>query len=155
MTDKTAEQTPALGIDIGGSGIKGAPVDLHAGEMMTDRLRITTPAKSTPKNVAAVVGEIVDNFKDTIGDGPIGITVPAVVTHGKTRSAANIRMGCAILRHYLKKQRNDVAKALQRYNGSFGRREYSDLVINQWSRWNGADDLGLARNQAALKPSGS
>jgi len=90
MTDKTAEQTPALGIDIGGSGIKGAPVDLHAGEMMTDRLRITTPAKSTPKNVAAVVGEIVDNFKDTIGDGPIGITVPAVVTHGKTRSAANI-----------------------------------------------------------------
>ena len=40
MTDKTAEQTPALGIDIGGSGIKGAPVDLHAGEMMTDRLRI-------------------------------------------------------------------------------------------------------------------
>ena len=72
-----------------------------------------------------------------------------------TRSAANIRMGCAILRHYLKKQRNDVAKALQRYNGSFGRREYSDLVINQWTRWNGADDLGLAKTQAALKPSGS
>jgi len=81
---------PVLGIDIGGTGIKGAPVDLDVGEFTTDRLRIDTPAKSTPKNVAAVVGEIVEHFKDTIGDGPIGITVPAVVTHGQTRSAANI-----------------------------------------------------------------
>ena len=72
-----------------------------------------------------------------------------------TRTAANIRMGCAILRHYLQKQRNDVAQALQRYNGSFGRRDYSDLVINQWTRWNGADDLGLAKLQAVAKPSGS
>src|SRR5919112_1329654 len=90
MATNPADQTPALGIDVGGSGIKGAPVDLTAGEMMTDRLRIPTPAKSTPKNVAAVVGEIFDNFKDTIRDGPIGVTVPAVVTHGKTRTAANI-----------------------------------------------------------------
>jgi polyphosphate glucokinase len=90
MATNTADQTPALGIDVGGSGIKGAPVDLAVGEMLTDRLRIPTPAKSTPKNVAAVVGEIFDNFKDTIGDGPIGVTVPAVVTHGKTRTAANI-----------------------------------------------------------------
>jgi len=90
MARKTAAQKIALGIDVGGSGIKGAPVDLNAGEMMTERLRIETPAKSTPKNVAAVVGEIFDNFKDTIGDGPIGVTVPAVVTHGKTRTAANI-----------------------------------------------------------------
>jgi soluble lytic murein transglycosylase-like protein len=72
-----------------------------------------------------------------------------------TSSAPNIRMGCAILRFYLKKQRNDVAKALQRYNGSYGRRDYSDLVINQWTRWNGADDLGVARNQPVVKPSGS
>lgn len=85
MTDR-----PVLGIDIGGTGIKGAPVDLATGEFSTDRLRIETPAKSTPQNVANVVGEIVDHFKDTIGDGPIGITVPAVVTHGQTRSAANI-----------------------------------------------------------------
>jgi polyphosphate glucokinase len=90
MSDDTADQTPVLGIDIGGSGIKGAPVDLRTGEMMTDRLRIPTPAKSTPENVAGVVSAIVENFKDTIGDGPIGITIPAVVTHGKTRSAANI-----------------------------------------------------------------
>jgi soluble lytic murein transglycosylase-like protein len=70
-------------------------------------------------------------------------------------AAPNIRMGCAILRYYLKAQRNDVAKALQRYNGSYGHRDYSDLVIASWSRWNGADDLGLAKTQAALKPAGS
>jgi polyphosphate glucokinase len=82
---------PVLGIDIGGTGIKGAPVDLNIGEFSTDRLRIDTPKKSTPKNVAAVVAEIVEHFLPIIGpDGPIGITVPAVVTHGQTRSAANI-----------------------------------------------------------------
>jgi polyphosphate glucokinase len=79
-----------LGIDIGGSGIKGAPVDLATGEFVDKRLRIVTPEESTPMNVAAVVGEIVEHFAGTIGDGPIGITIPAVVTHGKTRSAANI-----------------------------------------------------------------
>jgi soluble lytic murein transglycosylase-like protein len=76
--------------------------------------------------------------------------------HELTRVPANIRMGCAILRHYLKRERNNVQKALARYNGSVGRREYSDLVINQWTRYNGADDLGLARNtQPVLKPSGN
>lgn len=80
-----------LGIDIGGSGIKGAPVDLNKGDFAAERLRIDTPAKSTPKNVAKVVAEIVDHFDDQIAaDSPIGITIPAVVTHGRTRSAANI-----------------------------------------------------------------
>ncbi len=79
-----------LGIDIGGSGIKGALVDLKKGEFASDRLRIPTPAESTPANVAAVVQQIVDHFADELGDGPIGITIPAVVTHGRTRSAANI-----------------------------------------------------------------
>jgi polyphosphate glucokinase len=90
MSDDAAQNKPVLGIDIGGSGIKGAPVDLSTGEMITDRLKIATPEKSTPKNVAAVVGEIVDHFSDQIGDGPLGVTIPAVVTHGRTRSAANI-----------------------------------------------------------------
>lgn len=85
MTDR-----PVLGIDIGGSGIKGAPVDLAAGAFAADRLRIPTPKKSTPKNIGGAVAEIVEHFADRIGDGPIGITVPAVVTHGVTRSAANI-----------------------------------------------------------------
>ena len=63
------------------------------------------------------------------------------------RIAANIRMGCAILRFYLQHERNDVRKALARYNGSIGRRDYPDKVIYQWSRWNGADDLGFAQTQ--------
>jgi polyphosphate glucokinase len=83
-------ERPVLGIDIGGTGIKGAPVDLTTGEFTTDRLRIDTPKKSTPENVAEVVSQIVEHFLPIIGDGPIGITVPAVVTHGQTRSAANI-----------------------------------------------------------------
>lgn len=74
--------------------------------------------------------------------------------HELTRVGPNIRMGCAILRHYLKRERNNVAKALARYNGSFGRRDYSDKVINRWTRWNGADDLGLA-GHTLLKPGGS
>ena len=90
MTDEPVRSAPVLGIDIGGSGIKGAPVDLATGELTTKRMRIPTPAKSTPQNVAEVVGEIVANFADAIGDGPIGVTIPAVVTHGMTRSAANI-----------------------------------------------------------------
>ena len=90
MSEESVRSAPVLGIDIGGSGIKGAPVDLATGEFTSKRLRITTPQKSTPKNVAEVVGEIVESFSQITGDGPIGVTIPAVVTHGKTRSAANI-----------------------------------------------------------------
>jgi soluble lytic murein transglycosylase-like protein len=63
--------------------------------------------------------------------------------HQLVQIEANMRMGCAILRHYLGRERNDVRRALARYNGSVGRREYPDLVITRWTRnWNGADDLG-------------
>ena len=65
--------------------------------------------------------------------------------------APNIRMGCAILRFYLGYERNDVRKALARYNGSPGRRNYPDLVISQWTRWNGADDLGFGKTPPALR----
>ena len=55
----------------------------------------------------------------------------------------NIRMGCAILRHYLEAEHNDVRRALGRYNGSTRSREYPDRVVTRWTRyWNGADDLG-------------
>lgn len=86
-------ERPVLGIDIGGSGIKGAPVDLNRGDWATERLRIATPKKSTPQNVAKVVKKIADHFADVTGDGPVGVTVPAVVMHGVTRSAANIDKG--------------------------------------------------------------
>lgn len=57
---------------------------------------------------------------------------------------SNMRMGCAILRYYLKRERNDMRRALARYNGSLGRREYPDLIVDRWTtRWNGADDLGM------------
>ncbi len=55
MTDQLERNAPVLGIDIGGSGIKGAPVDLSTGEFASKRLRIPTPEKSTPENVAEVV----------------------------------------------------------------------------------------------------
>ena len=90
MSEPSASDRPVLGIDIGGSGIKGAPVDLKTGLFASDRLRIDTPSHSTPANVAAVVKQIAEHFHDTVGDGPLGITIPAVVTHGQTRSAANI-----------------------------------------------------------------
>ncbi len=59
------------------------------------------------------------------------------------RTGPNIRMGCAILRFYLQYEHNDVRKALARYNGSIGRRDYPDKVIYAWTKWNGADDLGF------------
>ncbi len=79
-----------LGIDIGGTGIKGALVDLAAGDFVGERFRIETPAESTPDNVAEVVAQIVDHFSADLGDGPVGITFPAVVRHGTTLSAANV-----------------------------------------------------------------
>jgi len=62
--------------------------------------------------------------------------------------APNIHMGCAILRFYLGYEHNDVRKALARYNGSPGKRDYPDLVISQWTRWAGADDLGFPKAAA-------
>lgn len=84
-----AKKSIALGIDVGGSGIKGAPVDLDKGAFADDRLRIPTPDVSTPEAVCDVVAEIASQFQ-VKKDTPIGITLPAVVTHGVARSAANI-----------------------------------------------------------------
>lgn len=60
-----------------------------------------------------------------------------------TRVAANVTMGCAILRYYLDAEGRDVRRALERYNGAIGRRQYPDRVIVRWTTyWSGADDLG-------------
>jgi len=77
-----------FGIDFGGSGIKGAPVDLEAGEFAQERVRIDTPQPSTPAAVADVFAELLAQFDDS--DGRVGVTVPGVVQHGVVRSAANI-----------------------------------------------------------------
>jgi polyphosphate glucokinase len=79
--------TRGFGIDIGGSGIKGALVDLDSGQLIGDRLRIDTPKPSTPEAVADVVAEIVHHFEWT---GPVGVTLPAVVKKGVAHTAANI-----------------------------------------------------------------
>jgi len=76
-----------MGVDIGGTGIKGAPVDIDKGELAGERFRILTPKPATPKAVADVVGEVVEHFN---WKGPVGATFPAVVKDGKTLSAANV-----------------------------------------------------------------
>lgn len=76
-----------LGIDIGGSGIKGAPVDVANGELTAERFRIPTPQPSTPAAVADGVAEIARHFR---WQGPIGCTFPAIVRHGVVYSAANV-----------------------------------------------------------------
>jgi polyphosphate glucokinase len=79
----------ALGIDIGGSGIKGAPVELGSGEFAADRVRIPTPEKSTPEAVADVIAELVESF-ELPEDAPIGVAFPAPMDHGVVRFIANL-----------------------------------------------------------------
>ncbi|MGH3307710.1 MAG: polyphosphate--glucose phosphotransferase [Nocardioides sp.] len=81
------DATP-FGIDFGGSGIKGAPVDLDTGEFIGDRVRIETPQPAAPEAVASVFVELLGRFPDS--DGSVGVTVPAVVRRGVASSAANI-----------------------------------------------------------------
>jgi len=76
-----------LGIDVGGSGIKGAPVDIATGELTVERLRIKTPDGAEPEPVARVVAEIAKSFK---WKGPIGIGFPAPIKAGVTMMAANV-----------------------------------------------------------------
>lgn len=76
-----------LGIDIGGSGIKGAPVDTATGRLLAERKRIATPQPATPQAVARTVREIARHFD---WSGPIGCALPAVVKNGRLRTAANI-----------------------------------------------------------------
>ncbi len=77
----------ALGIDIGGSGIKGAPADTARGVLLAERFRVLTPQPSTPPAVASAVAEVARQFD---WHGPIGCTFPAIVQHGVTLSAANV-----------------------------------------------------------------
>lgn len=75
------------GIDIGGSGIKGARVNLETGEFADDRIRIKTPKPATPDAVAATVAEILTKAE---WDGPVGIAIPSVIKGQVALTAANI-----------------------------------------------------------------
>lgn len=82
----TGEQV-SFGIDIGGTGMKAAPVDLATGELVGERFRIDTPQPATPAAMAVVVNELVNHFDWT---GPVGVAFPTVVRNGVVHSAANI-----------------------------------------------------------------
>lgn len=84
-----ARPQTAFGVDIGGSGIKGAPVDLATGEFSGERVRIPTPQPATPDAVARTVAEVVDAFH-LPSELPVGVTFPAVMLHGVAQSAANV-----------------------------------------------------------------
>jgi polyphosphate glucokinase len=76
-----------FGIDVGGSGIKGAPVDTETGELLAERVRIKTPRPARPE---AIVGTAVEVVRQTGWDGPVGCGFPAVIKGGVVRTAANI-----------------------------------------------------------------
>lgn len=76
-----------FGIDIGGSGIKGAPVDLEVGDLTEKRKRIETPQPSTPDAVMDVAAQVIEHFAF---EGRVGCALPAVVVDGVAHSAANI-----------------------------------------------------------------
>ena len=76
-----------LGIDVGGTGIKGALVDVKKGVLLTERIRIETPKPATPKAVAATVEKLI---KELEYEGPVGVGFPAIVRRGVAGSAANI-----------------------------------------------------------------
>ncbi|WP_406507013.1 polyphosphate--glucose phosphotransferase [Streptomyces sp. NBC_00212] len=76
-----------FGVDVGGSGIKGAPVDLERGDLAQERHKVLTPQPATPEAVAGCVAEVVSHFG---WSGPVGITFPGVVTANTVRTAANV-----------------------------------------------------------------
>lgn len=93
MTDEPAPDTSTtptnlgFGVDVGGSGIKGGVVDLDTGELVGERFKVLTPRPATPDAVADKVAEVVAHFDWT---GPVGVTLPGVITDATMRTAANI-----------------------------------------------------------------
>ncbi|MPV50011.1 ROK family protein [Pseudactinotalea sp. HY160] len=79
----------AFGVDIGGSGIKGAAVDVRTGRLLTKRHRIPTPRPAEPESVGDVVRELLDHF-EVPGTARIGVTFPGILQHGVLRSSANM-----------------------------------------------------------------
>lgn len=87
MAEARRTQRVLLGIDVGGSGIKGAPIDVVNGQLVAERQRLPTPQPSIPDAIGDTVAEIVKQFE---WRGPIGITFPAPIKNGVTLMAANV-----------------------------------------------------------------
>jgi polyphosphate glucokinase len=79
----------AVGIDIGGTGIKGALVDTATGTLLSDRIKLDTPKGGEPEDIVKTVVEIIDQLK-LAKSVPVGVCFPAIVIDGKTMSAANV-----------------------------------------------------------------
>ncbi len=82
--------TTAIGIDIGGTGIKGAVVDLATGELLSDRVKLLTPKGGRPKDIVETARELLAMVSSGVGDLPVGVCFPAVIKNGHTMSAANV-----------------------------------------------------------------
>lgn len=80
----------AVGIDIGGTGIKGGLVDLVEGTLISDRVKVATPRGAEPEDVLSAVKEVLEKLGVTDASVPLGIAFPAIVKHGRTLSAANV-----------------------------------------------------------------
>jgi polyphosphate glucokinase len=88
-----AEGRVAIGVDVGGSGIKAAVVDVDSGALRSDRLRVATPTPSTPDKVSASIGRLVRRLAkagNLPADTPIGVGLPGVAIEGRLATAANI-----------------------------------------------------------------
>ena len=82
--------TTALGIDIGGTGIKGAIVDVDSGELLSERIKLPTPTGGEPEAILAVVIQIIEQLGGVADGVPVGVCFPAIVKNGRTMSAANV-----------------------------------------------------------------
>ena len=86
----------AIGVDVGGSGIKAAVVDVEAGRFRSDRLRVATPTPSTPDKVSASIGRLVRRLAKSAGVSemaPVGVGLPGVAVGGRLATAANLDPG--------------------------------------------------------------
>jgi polyphosphate glucokinase len=79
----------AIGVDVGGSGIKGAPVNLENGELTADRYRLATPQPATPDSIGEIAAKVI-TFWSPKPHTPIGVAFPGVVQKGVVRTAANV-----------------------------------------------------------------
>ncbi|QDZ13901.1 polyphosphate--glucose phosphotransferase [Humibacter ginsenosidimutans] len=82
--------TTAIGIDIGGTGIKGGIVDLSTGELVSDRVKLATPKGGEPDGILEVTKQVLDALGGDAESNPVGVCFPAIVKNGRTMSAANI-----------------------------------------------------------------